>query len=73
MFAKIETVVRYSWTCDQRDLDTATQFINGTVGCGGGLTDRFMLFGGYNTTLGGMESTVARFEAARRAGPTRRQ
>lgn len=64
----LEFVIEYSWSPQQRDLDTSTRFLDGSVGFSCRSPNEYLDFGGDNTSKGGTEVVVIDVEKARQDG-----
>eukprot|EP00737_Agarophyton_chilense_P004679 gb/GEZJ01006103.1/.p1 GENE.gb/GEZJ01006103.1/~~gb/GEZJ01006103.1/.p1 ORF type:complete len:221 (-),score=21.42 gb/GEZJ01006103.1/:97-759(-) len=64
----LEMVVEYTWSPQQRDLDTSTRFLEANVGAFCNNPASYVEFGGDNTSNGGSEVVVIDVEQARQDG-----
>eukprot|EP00178_Gracilaria_changii_P026532 TRINITY_DN816_c0_g1_i11.p1 TRINITY_DN816_c0_g1~~TRINITY_DN816_c0_g1_i11.p1 ORF type:complete len:1211 (-),score=140.56 TRINITY_DN816_c0_g1_i11:149-3781(-) len=67
-FNRYELVLGYSWGADQSDLDTGTQFLDGSVGFSCSSNPNFLRFSGDDTGVGGSEMVVISLNEARSQG-----
>ncbi|KAI0557012.1 hypothetical protein FGB62_358g00 [Gracilaria domingensis] len=64
----LEMAIEYTWSPEQRDLDTSTRFLEANVGYSCNTPSSYLQFGGDNTSNGGSEVAVIDFEKAREDG-----